>query len=295
MGLTKNKINLDKFIYKPIEKLHTLTQDEKKYLKKHKIIKMCNNNLYDPIEFAYKGNQDDMRGIAIDTLKIIEKQLDIKFVKVHTKNWKGGQQFLKNKKCDIAPATTKNSKRLKYANFTKPYLKLPLVILTNEKNGFVSGIDHILEKNILRHQGSGLIQILKDKYPHINIVETKSIKESFIQVSSGKADYTIATIPIISNITSKYAIKNIHIAGYTGMVYKLGIAVRDDDILLLNILNKALNNITKKQHETIYEKWVNPVIKEKFIDYTLLWQIFTLFVIIAMAIVYKQAFSKKNK
>lgn len=264
-----------------------LTKDEKLFLKKNHIIKMCNNQKVEPLEFAYNGNQNDMRGISIDTLHIVEKQLDIKFENVPTKNWKESQQFLKEKKCDILPAAIKNPERLKYANFTKPYLNFPLAILTHRDKGFVPSLESIIDKKMSRRDGSGMISKLKNRYPNINIIETKSTQESFKYVSEGKAYFTIEMMPIISNIMSKYIIEDIHISGYTDMMYHLSIAVKNDSVVLLNILNKSLSTISQRKHDNIYKKWVTPVIKEKVhsIDYGLVYTTITfslLFIILIL-------------
>jgi polar amino acid transport system substrate-binding protein len=290
MGLVENKINFDSLIFRDKKSTLELTYDEEQYIKKNKIIRMCNNQKYEPVEFAYNNNQNDMRGIAIDTLKLIENQLDIKFINIPTKNWKESQQFLKEKKCDILPAAVKNTKRLNYANFTKSYLNLPLVILTHKDKGFISDFESLTDKKMSRREGSALINILEEKYPKLKIIKTKSMHESLQYVAEKKADFTIGTVPNISTLISKYLIDDIHIAGYTDMVYRFSIQVRDDDILLLNILNKALNSIEEQQHKKIYKKWVNPIIKEQITDYKLIWQViigFSIFVVVAIFYMFK--------
>ena len=293
MGLTKDKIDIDKFVYKPIYKIDTLTIDETKYIKKNNIIKMCNNQNAEPLEFAFNGNQSDMRGISIDTLKLIEKQLDIKFVNIPTKNWKESQQFLKDKKCDILPSATKNQKRAKYANFTKSYLEFPLAILMQKDKGFVPNLESLLNKKMVMREGSGMIKTLHNKYPNLEIIETKNPKDSLQYLREGKADFTIDIIPIASNIMSKYLIEDIHIAGYTNMIHKLSIAVRNDNILLLNILNKSLDKITQNQHNLIYKKWVTPIVKENVVDYTLLLQVLFIVFLLILAMVSKHFTLKK--
>ncbi|MCK5111211.1 MAG: ABC transporter substrate-binding protein [Arcobacteraceae bacterium] len=287
IGLVKNKVNMDEFIFKAKKDNLSLTFDETQYIQNNKIIRMCNNHKVAPLEFAVNGNQNDMQGISIDTLKLIEEQLDIKFVNVNTKNWEESQQFLKEKKCDILPLTAKTPEREEYANFTKSYLNLPLAIFTHKNSATVVDFEDIIDKSMARRNGSGLITKLKNKYPNINIIQTANALESLQYVNNEKAYFSIGMIPIVSNLMSKYLLENIHIAGYTDIIYHLSIAVRDDDILLLNILNKSLDNITKKQHKQIYRKWVNPIVKEKITDYTLLLQILFIVIIVLLALAYK--------
>jgi polar amino acid transport system substrate-binding protein len=282
-----------------IEYKLNLTKNEKLYLKKKHIIKMCNNQKVEPLEFAYNENQNDMRGISIDTLHIIEKQLNIKFENVATKDWEESQEFLKEKKCDILPASIKNEERLEYANFTKAYLHFPLAILTHRDKGFVPSLESIINEKMVHISGSEIISKLKNKYPNINIIETKSRREAFKHLSDSKAYFTIDIIPTVSNIMSKYIIKDLHIAGYTGIIYHLGIAVRNDDLTLLNILNKSLNTINKKDHDNIYRKWVTPVIKEKVnsVDYGLVYKtiLISFFLIIIILFWNKRIRKEKEK
>ena len=73
MGLTQNEIDLDKFIFNPSSKKITLTEQEQEYLRNNRVIKMCNNPNWEPIEFAEHGDMNAMAGIAIDTIHEIEK------------------------------------------------------------------------------------------------------------------------------------------------------------------------------------------------------------------------------
>ena len=250
-----------------------------------KIVKMCNNKNWAPIEFL-DDSTHTMKGIAIDTLKLIEKKVNIKFEHIHTKSWGESQKFLKDKKCDILPAAIKTKERQKYANFTKTYLSYDLAFVTKNDKPFIYSIDSVKNKVIARKKNSGLVAKLQDKYPNIKIIKTKDSLESLKKVASGKAYYTIATLPVTSYLTSKFMLYDLHIAGYSKMKYNLRIAVRDDDIVLLNILNTALNNITIKEHNDIFNKWAGETIKET-IDYSFFWKVLIVGLIIILAILYR--------
>ncbi len=284
----KNKI-ISKWIQIKDDKNNKfLSSSEKKYIKNHKIIKMCNNPNWTPIEFAKDGDTSNMQGIAIDTLKVLEKQLNIKFQNVPTKDWKESQQYLRDKKCDILPCAIETKKRKEYANFTKPYLKYKLAIITKNDKPFVNGIEDIVDKTIARKEGSGLISKLKSIYPNINIIETKDYSESLQKVSKGEAYCTIATLPVASYYISKFALNNLQVAGYTNMKYDLSIAVRDDDKILLSILDKTLDKIPQNIFKDIYIKWLGSPIKKSLFDYKLLWYILSGIVIVILLLLYKQ-------
>ena len=267
---------------------------EKKYLANKKVIKMCNNPNWEPIEFAKDGDLNNMQGIAMDTLKLLEQKLDIKFQNVPTKSWSQSQQFLKEKKCDILPCAAKTLKRLEYANFTKPYLKLPLAIFTTKDKKIVVGLDEIIEKPWTRKKDSGVIAKIKKEYPDTKVIETKDNTVALQLVNSGEVYFTIATLPVASNVINKYQLNNLHIAGYTNIVFKLSVAVRDDDKVLLGILNKTLDDIPKDKMKQIMRKWVLKPIKEPVVDYSLIYKILFAVFIIILFLTYKQYMLRRS-
>ncbi len=294
MGLAKNKINIDKFIFQNIQKQLTLTAIEKDYLLNNKVIRMCNNPNIAPFEFTQNGNMNNMQGIAIDTIKLIEKKLNISFKNIPTTSWTQSQQFLKDKKCDILPFAVKNKQRTSYANFTKPYISLPLAIFTQKNQPIISGIDEINNKKISVKKGSSIIPMLKSKYPNLIIKETNSVESALRDVNNGNTYFTISNVPTVSYCISKNIFNNLQISGYLNIIAKASIAIRNDNIILLKILDKALYNISEESHKKIYKKWVSSSIQEPITDYSLVWQILSMVFIIILFFIYQQYMLKKS-
>jgi len=283
-------INVD--IKNDVNFINKLTKKEFNYLKNKKVIKMCNNPNWEPIEFAVNGNMNKMSGIAIDTIKLLENKLHVRFENVMTKDWSQSQEFLKEKKCDILPAAVKTLTREKYANFTEPYLNLPLAIITTKDKQIVSSLDEIMDKTWTRQKGSGLITNLYKEYPNMKVIETKSDTEALKYVNSDKAYFTISTLPVASNTIMKYQLNNLHIAGYTGLTYNLSIAVRNDDQILLGILNSALKDISNTNSKKIMKKWINTTGDDK-IDYSLVYKLLVIIILIGLFFIYREYVLKK--
>ena len=262
--------------------INILTIFEKQYLKDKKVIKVCTNPNWKPIEFIANNKP---QGISIDTLNIVADKLKVKLEYIKTSSWSQSQEFLEQKRCDLLPAAIKTTKREKYANFTKPYLSYDLAIITTNDKPLVSSLEDIIHETMARKKGSGLIAKLKSKYPNIKIRETKGYKESFKLVSSKDIYFTVATLPVLNYYKKIYKLDNLQIAGYTKMKYNLSMAVRKDDLVLKNCINKVLNNIPKNTKKIIYDKWVNKNIVEN-VDYTLVWQIGGVLVLIILIILF---------
>ncbi|MDC0933852.1 ABC transporter substrate-binding protein, partial [Arcobacteraceae bacterium] len=305
MGLTQNPINLDKFIFnvnkisstnlhnnkKTLSSLYT--QEELNYLKNHKVIKMCNNPSWEPIEFAEYGDMDKMSGIAIDTIHKIENNLQIRFQTIPTTSWTQSQEFLRDKKCDILPSAIKTKQRETYANFTQSYLNLPLAIFTRKDKPLVNGLSEIIEETWSRQKGSGLIHKMEQDYPNNQLIITDTTNEAFQFVNNGTSYFTIATLPVASTIIHKYQLDNLQIAGYSNIIYNLSIAVRKDAIILRNILDKALQEIPKKEHQNILKSWINTDENSIFNSKVIL-NIFIGLLILTIFLSYRQYLLKKN-
>lgn len=290
MGLAKKNIDLNTLIVNTSQL--TLNKREQDFLSQHKVIKMCNNPNWKPIEFV-ENNQ--AQGISIDTMKLIEQKLGIDIVRVPTKSWGESQQFLKEKKCDILPSAIQTQKRKKYANFTNTYLSYKLAVITTTDKPFINNLEDIINKNysIARKKDSGLIQLLQSQYPNVNIVKTESYLESLQKVSQNEAYCTIAVLPVMSYYVNEFALNNLQVAGYTNMQYDLRIAVRDDMPILVDILNKTLHTISQKEQKDIYDRWVSIKIQEtlysKYVALGLL-----LFFLLALILLVRQYFLKKS-
>ena len=251
-----------------------------------RVVTMCNNPNWAPIEFAKEGDRNNIQGIAIDTLHLLEKKLNIAFKTVPTESWTQSQKYLREGKCEILPAAIETDKRKEYANFTTPYLIYRLAVITKDDKPFVGGLSDISDKTIARKKGSGLISKLKKRYPQIDILETEDYRESLKKVADGEAYCTIATLPVASYFINKFALHNLYIAGYIDMKYRLSIAVSKKDRVLLQALNAGLSEITEYQHRAIHNKWVNNKLVESY-KYTYLWYLLGAILVVFLLIVYR--------
>ena len=275
MGLAKHKIDIDDFIYQ-IDNDSELDIEELHYIRRKKVIQICVNPNWEPIEFVQKG---EPKGISMDIMDIVFDNLGLKYKYIQTSNWKDSQLYLRDKKCDMLPSAVDTKKRELFANFTKPYMSFPLVIITKKDKPLVQNIESIVDKTMSRKKGSALIEIFRKKYPGIHIMETKGYKEAFEAVENGKAYFTIATLPVLSYFKNMYGFKDLQISGYLGKKYNLSVAVRKDDPMLLSIMQKELNKIPKSVKNIIFQRWIGKKFEKK-VQYDKFWK----FVIVALVL-----------
>jgi len=291
MGIKRRNINLNNFLYKPSMESF-FTKRDLDFIEKHRVIKICTNPDWIPIEYLKNGKA---AGISIGVLNKLHKITGLKFVRVPTKSWSQSQEYLKQKKCDILPSAVKTKKRETYALFTKPYMHYELFIFAKNNKNFVNGIESLLNKPMARNRGSGLISKLKRMYHHIKIIETDSYKQSFEYVQNGKVYYTVATLPVADYYIRKCNLKDIVIIGDSGIGYDLRIAVRNDMPTLVDVLNKSLSKISKSTIDKIYVQQINSnTVKEyNYLIVRIIIIATAVFVVLSIIIYFVQKTNKK--
>jgi PAS domain S-box-containing protein len=259
-----------------------LSRKELEYIEKTKVLKVCINPDWEPIEFKKDGI---VQGISIDILNIIKEKLNIEYDFIRTTSWSQSQEFLKDKKCDLLPSTIKTAERLSYANLTQPYLKYKLAIITQDDQPLISSLESINSKVMSYKKGSEVILTLKNMYTGIDIKETSSYLESLENVIDKDTYFTLSTLPAFSYFKSKYELNDLQVAGYTNLKYNLSMAVENDNKILLNILNKTLQTISKSTFNVIQDKWSTAMIVKRT-DWLFLSKIFTFILVILIGILF---------
>ena len=271
----------------------SLTNEENQYLLEKQEVKMCIDPSWMPFEKLDKNGNHI--GMSADFFKIFKKDLGINIKLVKTKTWDESLQFVKEKKCDVLSLAMETPERKKYLNFTSPYLKIPLVIATKINIPFIDNIELIQDKRIGIPKGYAFIEILKSKYSNLEIVEVENITDGLSKVNKGELFGYIGTLASIGYKFQKEFNGELQIAGKFEETWELGIGVRDDDKILLNILDKEIEQLSHKEQQKILNTWI-AIKYEKGTDYTLIWQILALVLIIGLFFLYRQiSLKKQNK
>lgn len=129
----------------PKRKVDIFTANEQAYLLQKEEIKMCIDPDWMPLEMNEDGKHI---GIAADYIAIMEKTIGIPISVVQTRTWLESLAFAKQRKCDIFSLAMETPERKIYMNFTKPYMVIPLVLVSKLDKVFYSDIGAITDKPI---------------------------------------------------------------------------------------------------------------------------------------------------
>lgn len=255
LGIFKEtREKLESFIYKVEINFLELSSKEKEYLENKKEIKMCIDPNWLPLEKIENGEHI---GISAEFIEAISKKIKIPIHLIETTTWAKSLENIKQRKCDILALAEETPLRKQYLDFTIPYIKLPLVIATKEGLPFIDNLNNIQGKAIGVVKNYSIVELLKNKYPNINLVEIESIQEGLSFVEQEKIFGFLDNSMVINNEIQKNGMSNLGITGQFVESFSLSIASRNDEPILNEILEKALLSIDDKDRTFFIQKWNN--------------------------------------
>ncbi|NOR57811.1 MAG: transporter substrate-binding domain-containing protein, partial [Sulfurimonas sp.] len=268
------------------------SKEELTYLKNKKEITMCVNPNWMPFE-AIKNNK--YVGIGADFLKYFEKELGVDIKVLHTKTRNESIGAIKRGKCDVLSFSYQAKDSQKYLNFTSAYLQTNLVIATKSEIPSIIDITFIKEKKIAVIQGHPLVEIIKNKYPNLEVIEVENIEEGFKKVENNEVFGFAGTLATIEYYFKNYSFDEFKVSAYFDEKLFLGLGVRNDEPELYYILQKVISKITKEEKFSIMTKWLSTKYKKEF-DYKLFYQLFSVvFIILGFIILRHFEIKKSNK
>ena len=258
------------------------TKQQQEWIKNHKEIRFVIDNHWKPIEYLPK-NSKNFKGLSSSYIELLSKKTGIKFKRVHTNRWADSVKKINSKKADLYTCVAQTDSRKKVVSFSDSYLKMPQVFVTNKNVNFIADIKELYGEKIVLVEGYYITEMIKKEHPKIKILEVKTIREAFEAITKNEAYAYIEMLAVASHFIQQEGFSNLKISGMSGYESEFSMALRNDWAKEgIEVINKALGSITKQEKSDIYNKWLHVEYDQK-IDYTLIWQIISVFILLIVA------------
>ena len=244
-----------------------LTQQEKEFIEKTHFNVAITKNWY-PISF--EGDKDKALGISSEFWEIIVNKLNLKTSNTFFNSFDEQIKSLQSGKSDIIFSAGESESRKKFAYFSNEYLKFPISIVTKKDENFIENIDEILDKKIAVGNNFTAHNLLKEKYPNLDLVLVNNVEEGLNLVSKNQVFAFVDIKPILTYNIAKFEFKDLKVSGNSGIDFSLKIMVRKEYKDLIPIINKTIATIPASEVITIVNSW-NNVKFQTSIDYTIVW------------------------
>jgi len=257
--------------------VRTLTQEELSWLREHPVIRVVQDPGWPPVEFADEGGEPS--GISNDYLSLVEQRLGVKFERVRNLTWQQAYSRLKRWDLDMTTCVAATPERREFWAFTKPYMKIPIVILAHTDVTYVASMGELEGKKVAVVDGYVAKEWIRRDFPQIRLVSVNSVKEGLDLLQEKQVFAFVDNMLVIGYYLAQLKLVNLKIAGTTPYVNAQCMAVRKDWGLLAGVLQKALDSISETERAQIYQKWV-PIRYEHGFDYKRLSLVAAIFAVV---------------
>ncbi len=234
------------------DQLIILNQEEKLWLKQHENIVLAVDNTYAPLNF--KGEDGELTGLNIDLVHLMEQRIGIK-IKLEGSNWNEALNKAMNHEVDGLINASPLEERKSKLNFTNEFFKDPLALVTYKGNE-IRSFENIKFQRIAAKKGSQHLHLLKSKIPQHLIISINTLDEGIDLLSTKRIDGIYDDLAPLYHIISSMGYSNLKVAFVEPNKVGARIAVRNDDLILLGILNKAIKSISSEERLRIQNKWL---------------------------------------
>jgi diguanylate cyclase (GGDEF)-like protein/PAS domain S-box-containing protein len=260
-----------------------LSEPEQQWLQAHPSIRLAVDIDWSP--FEYVDDYSNYVGMAAEYINLVGQRLGIRFDIEKEKPWSEVVDAVKNRELDMFSCVVATTQRREYADFTRPYLSFPMVIVTSDQVAYVNGIRDLKNETVAVVRGYATQDLLEKDHPELDLYLADNVADALEKLSHGKVYAYIGNIATVSDVIRREGLTNIKISGETPYSYELSMAVRNDWPEFTPILQKALDSITEQERDQIYRKWIKLRYEHGF-DYQLLWEILALVSLVIAVILF---------
>ncbi|MCD9496380.1 transporter substrate-binding domain-containing protein [Photobacterium carnosum] len=254
----------DKWLTAPQKKMLSdphqlhLTKSENNYLKQHENIRIGYQFPVSPILI----NNDIILHQLKDILTIIKEKLHITTTIVPINNYQDGKKKLADNDIDIIAAIATTANRYKELTFTAPY--------SNDKWVMIDRINHkkltsINSTNIIGVLNSEIaVQRVKEHYPTVKIHQFKTNIDILNAVINDDINYAVIPLSVAQVLLQNNFLGQLKIVSsrIDNQDQKIAFAVKKNNVLLRNIINKVLDSLPPDTLANIKKKWYTIILKE---------------------------------
>nr|WP_314570789.1 ATP-binding protein [uncultured Pseudomonas sp.] len=233
-----------------------LTDPERAWIRDNPVVEYAVDP-YWPIEYVENGQH---RGLTRDYIDHIQRTTGLRLVRVPSANWQATQQALATGRLMLASVV---SERLLGAQprsqmlLTQPYFFGATVAITRASTPMLFTASRLAGQTVAVKGGGGYENYLRQHHPDVHLLLIADAEQALAAVAEQRADVAIGLDAVLQPMLRRKYAGRLHLAGVvTDMPVVLAMGVSPSEPLLLNIVDKALQSLTSKATDDIYERWL---------------------------------------
>ncbi|MGN0374009.1 MAG: diguanylate cyclase domain-containing protein [Butyrivibrio sp.] len=253
-----NEINKLEREYFPAYGMQFFTKEEQEFINNCPTLRLAYIQGRIPLSFT-SDNTGEFAGISRKIFDKIALMTGLKFEYVPLPKGEVSAQFFIDNDIDLVSGVENNdvNKEVNGLSLSAPYLSSQKVFVGDKDLEFYENSDM---KVAISTGSDNIIYELKKKYPNFEVIVYETVEECFGAVCDGEADVLLHNQYTVDYLMAKPVYENLTIIPAEGLEDELCFATvsfqntgmsREDSIMLIRVLDKAISGITDEQLEGI--------------------------------------------
>src|SRR5450830_217308 len=221
-----------------------LTDAERAWIAEHPVLRVAVMEGFGALEYMQDAK---LSGLSVEYLNVLSSKLGITFSYVITEGGSARIALLQQGKVDLISTMRSIGPRLEIPGLalTDPYHASAAVVISRAKTPLIFDLAQLEGKRVAIAAKGPFESIVESSLKNYSIIKSNSALEALKLVEEGDADVVLGTETyLIPYFGSQYE-GVLQLSGViASMTSEISMAVRDDQTMLLSILQKTLGSIS---------------------------------------------------
>lgn len=204
--------------------------------------------------FSHLDSRGNVTGMVKDVIDEIEQRLEVT-IHIHPVQINDVEAFVDAEEVIAVGLVSQTPVRRQHLIFTEPVILTPLGMFSNSQYTYTEFQDLPEHKVVVtKNHASG--EFLLDEFPNLDLTVVDTVADGIELIESGERAIFLNDLISTNYKINQGGYTNVKVVGYTNFNYSLSFALKPDDILFRDILNKTLTAIFVERGSEIQDKWL---------------------------------------
>jgi len=224
----------------------SLSEAERAYLDRLGPVPLCVDSDWEPYE--YLDEKGEYAGIAADLVRLIAARSGVEFRLLRTRDWAESLEASKTGACLALAFLNASPEREGWLVFTEPYFSDPNVFITRNGHDYIADPARLSGERIALPAGTSVEELVRARYPNLEVVTVDSEREALRLVDSGEADMTLRSLTMAAYVIRKEGLFNLRISGQLpGLANEFRMGIAKGEPLLRDILDRGVRSLSPQE------------------------------------------------
>jgi PAS domain S-box-containing protein len=207
--------------------------------------------------YTFDEERGELRGILPEYLSYLSRTLGLRFERVPVRDWTDALVRARAGEIDILLGMSNQDYHPPGFTLSHAIDATPMVIVGRNDALAVVTLAELSGKTVALPLSETLGDTLRQTVPKIRIETANSVNDALRMVATGRADFTIANLPVVDALIRHHYPGELKVTGPAGTIERIGVGVSAHYATLVPLINRALFAMPEGEQISIRNKWLS--------------------------------------